>query len=166
MAQLNEKNTNNSTPNEQFITIAPEKIRNSLPINKNTQPSLNYVPYKYNRAEAFVTIATQHTCCFCKCYKPNSIDARCCGLCYACCPRKTVEEQCNFCPNNFTTYWDSGYVQTTSGYGKQADRDEKNGVCCWFCFPLKFGMFFPCCFGSIGNSCINYMRDTNVNYFF
>jgi hypothetical protein len=57
-------------------------------------------------------------------------------------------------------------VQTMSGHGKQAELDEKNGLCCWFCFPVKFGLFFPCCFGAIGNSCINHMCGTNVNYFF
>ena len=148
---------------EKIITIAPQKIRNSI----STMPNTQSLPLKYNRAEAFVTIATQHTWCFCKCYNPDSIDARCCGACYKCCPSKTFEQQCNFCPNDFTTYWDSGYVQTVSGYGGKAGAEsEKNGVYCCICFPLKFAMFFSCCFGSMCNGCINYMRDTNMNYLF
>jgi hypothetical protein len=172
MTQLDEitnKIANKYTTNEQFITIAPQKIRSSLAMNKNTQTNLKNTPYTYNRAETFVTIATKTPCCECECcwcYKRDSIDARCCGICYACCPKKTVEEQCNCCPNDFGKYWDSGYVQTTAGYGKQAVIDEKNGLCCCFCFPVKFGLFFPCFIGSIGNGCINFIRNTNVNYFF
>jgi hypothetical protein len=148
MATFKTKTMNEIPP---CITIAPQKIRTSLA----TQDKM-----KHTRPEPlnFPTV--------CGCYKRGSIDARCCGVCYVCCPRKTVEEQCNFCPNNFTTYWDSGYVQTISGHGKQAELDEKNGLCCWFCFPLKFSLFFPCCFGAIGNSCINEICGTNVNYFF
>ena len=154
---------------EPFIKVTPQKIHTSLVKPKNTQQKITYPP-PYNRAEMFVTIATQTVWCengCCWCYKRDSIDARCCGVCYACCPRKTVDEQCNCCPNNFSTYWNSGYVQTVSGYGgEQGELEEKNGICCWFCFPVKFGIFFPCCVGSLGNGCINYMRDTNVNYFF
>jgi hypothetical protein len=58
-------------------------------------------------------------------------------------------------------------VQTVSGYGDRRGSDgEKNGICCWFCFPVKFSLFFPCCIGSICNGCLNYVRDTNVNYLF
>lgn len=163
MSQLHEIQDKNT--NEQFTNITPQKIRTSLDITKNTQP----YPPPYNRAKMFVTIASQTAWCECECcwcYKRESIDARCCGVCYACCLKKTVHDQCNCCPNDFGTYWDSGYVQTTSGYGKEADQDEKNGICCWFCFPLKISLFFPCFFGSLGNGCINYIRGTDVNYFF
>jgi len=160
MAQLNENDIN-----ETFITTTPQKIRTSLATTKNTQTSITYLP-PYNRAKTFVTIARQTEWCHyecCWCYKRNSIDSRCCGVCYACCPSKTVAKQCNFCPNDFKMYWDSGYVQTSTGYGVL---DEKNGICCWFCFPIKFPLFFPCCLGSLGNECINYMRNTNLNYLF
>ena len=160
MVTLNE--TANKYMNDRFITIAPQKIRSDLA----TQEKMKYTPYKYKRPEPLNLKTPWYKCECCRCYKRDSIDARCCGLCYACCPKNTVDDQCNCCPNDFGMYWDSGYVQTTAGYGKQADQDEKNGLCCWFCFPLKFGLFFPCCIGSIGNGCINYMRDTNVNYFF
>jgi len=100
------------------------------------------------------------TCC--PCYNNTSLDARCCGACYYCCPLKNKEDQCEFCPNTFTTYWKSGYIQTNSGYGKE----EENGCCCWVCFPVKFPLFFPCFLGSICNSCINEIRHTNLNYLF
>ena len=87
--------------------------------------------------------------CCCYCYNTKiSKDSRCCGVCYCCFPVKEEEKEKRFdwCPNNFTDYWDSCYVQTTSGYASA--RDEKNGVCCWFCFFPKLGMFFPCFLGS------------------
>ena len=96
----------------------------------------------------------------CPCYNKDSFDARCCGACYYCCPLKNKLQQCEICPTTFTTYWNSGYIQTDAGYGKQ----EKNGVCCWFCFPVKFTMFFTCFLGSLCNSCINGIRDTELNY--
>jgi hypothetical protein len=98
----------------------------------------------------------------CPFYNRDSEDSRCCGLCYCCCPTKSVEEQCNCCPNSFEMYWHSGYVQTTAGYGKE----EENGICCWCCFPIKFPVFFPCFIGSLVNSSINRVRKTNNNYLF
>jgi len=159
LTEMTNKGMNDYTMNDRFITIAPQKIRTSLA----TEDKFKYTSNKYKRPDPLNLKPAWYRC---GCYKRDSIDARCCGLCYVCCPKKTLDEQSNCCPNDFGMYWDSGYVQTTAGYGKQADNDEKNGICCWFCFPLKFGLFFPCCVGSIGNGCINHMRDTNVNYFF
>lgn len=98
----------------------------------------------------------------CPFYNRDSEDSRCCGLCYCCCPAKSAEEQCNCCPNSFEMYWHSGYVQTTAGIGKE----EENGICCWFCFPIKFSLFFPCFIGSLVNSSINNVRKTKNNYLF
>ena len=94
----------------------------------------------------------------CGCYKIFSTDARCGGLCYCCCPAAHIDEivdekRCDCCPKDFCHYWNSGYVQTTSGYGNFDD--EKNGVCCWFCFPVKFPLFFPCFLGSLVNQGLN-----------
>jgi hypothetical protein len=92
------------------------------------------------------------------CYNADSTDARCCGLCYCCCRAKNIEkeidkERCDCCPNDFNEYWYSGYVQTTAGYGN-SDEDI-NGVYCWFCFPVKFSLFFSCCLGSLVNQTLN-----------
>jgi hypothetical protein len=95
---------------------------------------------------------------FCGCYNEHSTDARCCGLCYCCCPAKHIDkaidhQRCDCCPNDFCEYWYSGYVQTTAGYGNQ--EEDLNGVCCWLCFPVKISMFFPCLLGSLCNQVIN-----------
>jgi hypothetical protein len=140
-------------------------------------------------------IKDDETCC-CYCYNAESKDSRCCGICYCydrckkyclceifdvcCCPPpnnnaptsnaptsnkgEEINKRFDWCPINFTAYWDSCYVQTTSGYGRSAE--EKNDVCCWFCFFPKLGMFFPCFLGSICNGCINGLRDTKTNYLF
>ena len=147
------------------ITVEPKDIYNTLKNNTDANNITN--TYKNKRVEAFVVIAEQTKMCECKCcgcYDHDSIDARCCGVCYCCCPNKNSDKQCNCCPNDFSTYWDSGYVQTTAGYGNRAQ--DHNGCCCWVCFPLKFAIFFPCFLGSIGNNCINCLRQTNLNYFF
>jgi len=94
----------------------------------------------------------------CGCYKIVSTDARFGGLCYCCCPAAHIDEEvdekrCDCCPKDFCHYWNSGYVQTTSGYGNY--HDEKNGLCCWFCFPVKFPIFFPCFLGSLVNQGLN-----------
>ena len=92
------------------------------------------------------------------CYKDNSTDTRCCGLCYWCCRATHIDKEvdrarCDFCPNDFHEYWYSGYVQTTAGYGSK--EEDINGIYCWCCFPLKFPMFFTCCLGSLLNQAIN-----------
>lgn len=103
----------------------------------------------------------------CGCYKENSTDARCCGLCYCCCPANNIDKEddpqrCDLCPNDFSEYWYSGYVQTTTGYGNK--EEDVNGVCCWLCCPVKFSLFFPCFLGSLINHAINYCCSTNRNY--
>lgn len=100
----------------------------------------------------------------CPCYESTSMDARCCGACYYCCPSKNKDKQCECCPSSFDIYWNSGYVQTDSGYGNDK---EKNGICCWLCFPVKLPLFFTCLLGSVCNNCINWSRSTyELNYLF
>ena len=94
------------------------------------------------------------------CYGENSTDTRCCGLCFCFCPAKNISKdvdlkRCDFCPNDFSEYWYSGYIQTTASNTKQGQAEDINGVCCWLCFPIKFPMFFPCFLGSLANGCIN-----------
>jgi hypothetical protein len=116
-----------------------------------------------------VNTAVQQSCC--GCYKENSTDTRCCGVCYCCCPAKHIDKtvdlkRCDCCPNDFCEYWYSGYVQTNSGYGPP--QEEMNGICCWFCFPVKFPLFFPCFLGSLVNTAINRCcaAPTKRNYLF
>jgi hypothetical protein len=158
MATINATDNTSATANISAIVNAND-IR--MAINKydfNTQILNAKIKPKTNEKEK--EKEKKFTCC--PCYNNTSLDARCCGACYYCCPLKNKEDQCEFCPNTFTTYWKSGYIQTTAGYGKE----EENGCCCWFCFPVKFPLFFPCFLGSICNSCINEIRHTNLNYLF
>ena len=104
-------------------------------------------------------------CCCCFCYNKESIDSRCCGACYCCCPSHNKYEQCYFCPNNLTEYWFSGYVQTDVGYGASKDTCSKDecSFCCVVCFPVKFPLFFPCFLGSVFNHSINCIRGKKID---
>jgi len=93
----------------------------------------------------------------CGCYKEGTTDARCCGLCYCFCPARHISrhidrDRCDFCPETFTEYIDSGYVRTHGGYGQNNDDDC---FCTVLCLPFKFPFFFPCAIGSIINSALN-----------
>jgi hypothetical protein len=118
-------------------------------------------PKSHLNSNSYVPIK-EKPCYCCHCYTKDSFDSRCCGACYYCCPIKDKEKQCHYCPNTFSEYWYSGYVQTSAGYGTQSE--DINGVCCWFCFLPKLSLFWPCLFGSTCNSCINSIRNTNTNY--
>ena len=93
----------------------------------------------------------------CGCYKEGTTDARCCGLCYCFCPARHISrhidrDRCDFCPETFTEYLDSGYVRTHGGYGQQ---NHDDCFCTVLCLPFKFPFFFPCAIGSIINSALN-----------
>ena len=104
------------------------------------------------------------------CYSKESDDSRCCGACYLICPSKSVEEQCNCCPNNFCEFWKSCYIQTTEGSVREKDkcRECECDDCFWttVCFPCKFSLFFPCFLGSVFNECINKLCGSQRNYLF
>ena len=93
----------------------------------------------------------------CGCYKEGTTDARCCGLCYCLCPARHISrhidrDRCDFCPETFTEYLDSGYVRTHGGYGQD---NYDDCFCTVLCLPFKFPFFFPCAIGSIINSALN-----------
>ena len=95
-------------------------------------------------------------CCYC--YKENSTDSRCFGLCYCFCPAKNIGKEldsgrCDICPNHMKEYIKSGYFNT-----------ENDGLCTILCLPIKIPLFFPCILGSACNNCINYVCKTNRNY--
>lgn len=105
----------------------------------------------------------------CKCYKKQSIDSRCCGLCYYLCPL-TLEEReynnkhyniCNVCPAGLDEYIKSCYFKTSDLPNSQDDC-----FCTTFCCPFKFPLFITCFLGSIFNSYVNCICDTNKNYIF
>ena len=143
------------------ISHAPQKITEPPRPPPYASPP-PYAPLPPNASPPYVN-KQEKNIHWCGCYRTTSTDARCCGLCYYCCPTPNVNNQCNFCPNNINSYCNSGYIITqTTG---QPERWDDCDCCCTLvCLPLKFSCFFPCFFGSICNNCINYMRDTDFNY--
>ena len=102
---------------------------------------------------------------FCACYRKDSNDTRCGGLCYRLCPsEKTNNMRCEVCTNGFWEHCRSGYIYTDDA-GCNND-DNSAGCYCIICFPIKLGIFSPCLLGSIFNSCINTICKTNTNYLF
>jgi hypothetical protein len=136
---------------ENVFSVAPSTIVKELTIVKEptiTKQPKEVVPKRVKE--------NQRPCC--GCYEPDSTDARCCGVCYCCCPAANIDKdidkkRCDCCPNDFSEYWYSGLVQTTMGYGNS--EEDINGCCCFVCFPIKFAFFFPCFFGSLLNHAIN-----------
>ena len=124
---------------------------------KNTSPP----PPREPPPPPYTKTETSMNCC--PCYQANSSDARCCGLCYYCAPTPIVKNQCNFCPNNINSYCNSGYI-ITQATGQPEKWDDCDCCCTLICLPVKFSCFFPCFFGSMCNNCINYIRDTDLNY--
>ena len=102
------------------------------------------------------------------CYAAESDDSRCCGACYYCCPSKHIQAQCNVCPNTFCDYWQSGYIQTTSGPKRESqdcpDLECEDCCCTCVCCPFKFPFFFPCLLGALCNGSLNTLAGTHRNY--
>jgi hypothetical protein len=98
----------------------------------------------------------------CWCYNKESLDMRCCGLCYTFCYIPDKDKQCYMCPETFEIYYTSGYVITTEG--SQTGEECENCLCTTLCLPFKFALFWPCLFGSLFNNAINYCRNTETNY--
>jgi hypothetical protein len=107
---------------------------------------------------------------WCGCYNKESTDARCCGLCYCFCPAKHInrtidKDRCDFCPETFTAYRESGYFITYGGYGRHNNDDDC--FCTTICLPFKIPVFSPCILGSLFNSLLNYccyLETENRNY--
>ena len=94
----------------------------------------------------------------CACYKEDSTDTRCFGLCYCFCPAKNIDKdldsgRCDICPNHMKEYIKSGYFNT-----------ENDGLCTVLCLPIKIPLFFPCILGSACNNFINCICKTDRNY--
>lgn len=96
----------------------------------------------------------------CECYSEESIDRRCCGLCYHLCPAP-VDDQCQICPVDLDEYINSGYCKTTD-----LPNSPDDCVCTTICCPFKISLFMPCLLGSILNGYLNCFCSTNKNYLF
>ena len=133
---------NKMAPSGNLITVSPTSIRNEL---EHVEKCSKCDRTQFNRSRLFVELVLLQLdlcnclCCDCSCYNEKSSDARCCGACYVCCPTKNKEEQYLLCPNDFTAYWGSGYVQTV--IGNHADDEENNRICSLICLPLKCSLF-------------------------
>ena len=127
------------------MTVTPSN--NSFPLN--AEPSKCYNFYSN----------------FCACYRKDSNDTRCLGVCYRVCPsEKTNNMRCEICTNGFWHHCRSGYIYTDDA-GCNND-DDSAGCYCIICFPFKLSIFSPCLLGSIFNSCLNTLCNTNTNYLF
>jgi hypothetical protein len=71
--------------------------------------------------------------------------------------------RCEICTNGFWDHCRSGYIYTDETGCKD---DDYPGCYCIMCFPFKLGIFSPCLLGSIFNSCLNTLCNTNTNYLF
>jgi hypothetical protein len=89
------------------------------------------------------------------CYRIDSTDTRCFGLCYCCCPAKNISrlvdtKRCDFCPESLAVHLESGYFKTIDG-----PDEGDNCFCTVLCLPMKFPLFLPCFLGSIFNDALN-----------
>ena len=102
---------------------------------------------------------------FCACYRKESNDTRCLGVCYRLCPsEKSRNNRCEVCTIGFWDHCSSGYIYTDDS-GCNND-DDSAGCYCFICFPFKLSIFSPCLLGSIFNSCVNTICKTDTNYLF
>ena len=119
-------------------------------------------------------VKTKYKCC--ECYYKETLDSRCCGLCFYCgeyiycekenkccykCITSDLEEK--WCLNNPSEYFKSGLFLTSSGYGHEPDC-----FCTVFAGIMlgKFALTFPCLLCSILNGTINCVCCTDKNYLF
>ena len=120
----------------------------------------------------------KYKCCnnFCKCYHKETLDSRCCGLCFYCgeyiyCDKEgkccynciTSDLEQKWCLNNPNEYFKSGLFLTSGGYGNEPD------CCCTLFAGIvlgKFALTFPCLLCSILNGTMNCVCGTDKNYLF
>ena len=137
-------------------TSKEKKLGNT---NNNTNADSNTIKYK---------------CC--ECYYRDTLDSRCCGICFYCGDSiycKKENKCCNncispdlsesWCFKNPYDYFNSGCFLTSGGYGNEPD-------CCCTVFAgvvlCKFAFTSPWLLCSIFNGSINCVCGTDKNYLF
>ena len=115
-------------------------------------------------------------CNYCKCYHKETLDSRCCGICFYCgeyiyCEKEnkccykciTSDLEDKWCLNNPNEYFKSGLFLTSGGYGHEPDC-----FCTVFAGIVlcKFALTFPCLLCSILNGTMNCVCGTDKNYLF
>ena len=158
-------------------TIKANTIKNNLilqqPDFKNNEVKKEVKKVKEVKKEEN-EVKTKYKCC--ECYYKDTLDSRCCGICFYCgeyiycekenkccykCITSDLEEQ--WCLNNPNEYFKSGLFLTSSGYGHEPDC-----FCTIFAGIVlcKFALTFPCLLCSILNGTINCVCCTDKNYLF
>ena len=112
----------------------------------------------------------------CECYYKDTLDSRCCGLCFYCgdyiycenkdkccynCITSDLDKDNIWCFKNPIDYFNSGCFLTSSGYGNSPDC-----FCTVFAGIIlcKFALTTPWLLCSMFNGTINCICDTNKNY--
>ena len=115
-------------------------------------------------------------CKCCECYYRDTLDSRCCGICFYCGDSiycKKEKKCCNncissdlsesWCFKNPYDYFNSGCFLTSGGYGNEPD-------CCCTVFAgvvlCKFALTSPWLLCSMPNGSINCVCGTDKNYLF
>ncbi len=149
--------------------IKANTIKNNLILQ---QPNLEKKTEKDNKNDE----KKSEFCNCCKCYHKDTLDSRCCGICFYCgeyiyCEKEnkccykciTSELEDKWCLNNPNEYFKSGLFLTSGGYGHEPDC-----FCTVFAGIVlcKFALTFPCLLCSILNGTINCVCGTDKNYLF
>jgi hypothetical protein len=168
----------NSAPPPAYASVIMESIAiNTSEISTETptptqtstfisvKPKMKKPSNKSNTPKPIINQPNKMTCSCCGCYNKNSMDMRCCGICYYRYDNLDKQEQCNICPETLDVYCTSSYIVTECKPSHNTD-DCEHCIPTILCLPLKLPMCFPCLLGSVFNNSINYCRGTHTNYCF
>ena len=96
------------------------------------------------------------------CYNKNSVDMRCCGLCYMLCPLNESTYNVDYmghsevCPHDIKVY-----TKLCKNLNNICSSD-----CCICCCPIIYVSLIMCLPGTLFNHFINCIRKTHQNYLF
>ena len=158
--------TSTPTPTQtstQTSTSTPTPTQTSTFIS--VKPKMKKPSNKSNTPKPIINQPNKMTCSCCGCYNKESMDMRCCGICYYRYDNLDKQEQCNICPETLDVYCTSSYIVTECKPSHNTD-DCDHCIPTILCLPLKLPMCFPCLLGSVFNNSINYCRGTHTNYCF
>ena len=166
-------NSKNTTKNsDKNGDIYANTIKNNLILQQPKNIEKNKDTSKEEKIDT--TNTEKYKCC--ECYYKDTLDSRCCGLCFyfgdsiycdkknKCCYNCISSDISDiWCFNNPNDYFSSGCFLTSSGYGK-----EPECFCTVFAGIVlcKFALTFPWLLCSMLNGTINCVCGTNKNYLF
>ena len=169
-SKITETNTESNT--ETVKNIEANTIKNNLILQ---QPKINntYTVTDLNQPK---NKKQYKSCKCCECYYKDTLDSRCCGLCFYCgdyiycenkgeccynCITSDLDKNNIWCFKNPIDYFNSGCFLTSSGYGNSPDC-----FCTVFAGIIlcKFALTTPWLLCSMFNGTINCICNTNKNY--